>query len=167
MWLQIMKPTHFEMHTVYHITWIILAMGSANERRRHIVTHLLIGRAFCQNDPCIIHVCGFAVFVKWYDKCIVDPCHLSTHIHRSYFIGTAAIVRLWDNIRECFINTEIISFMENLRVLSMPVLPKIDGLSSENNTLFIPVISCVTARKDFMVGGVCGGINGYALYTII
>ena len=33
-------------------TGIILGMGSANERRRHIVTSSLIGWVHTQNDPC-------------------------------------------------------------------------------------------------------------------
>ena len=33
-------------------SWIILGMGSANERRRDIVTASLIGRAHTQNDAC-------------------------------------------------------------------------------------------------------------------
>ena len=33
---------------------IILGMGSANERRRYIVTSFLIGWAHTQNDPCIM-----------------------------------------------------------------------------------------------------------------
>ena len=32
--------------------WIILGMGSANERRRYYVTPPLIGRAHTQNDLC-------------------------------------------------------------------------------------------------------------------
>ena len=36
----------------YHEAWVILGIGSANERRRYNVTSSLIGWAYIQNDPC-------------------------------------------------------------------------------------------------------------------
>ena len=42
------------LNKIYDTIWgIILGMGSANERRRYIVTSSLIGWAHTQNDPCI------------------------------------------------------------------------------------------------------------------
>ena len=41
---------------IFLIIWIILCMGSANERRRYTVTQVLIGQAQTQNDPWITSI---------------------------------------------------------------------------------------------------------------
>ena len=58
-WVTMVKLIH---HSVLAAAWIILGMGSANERRHYMVTPPLIGRAHTQNDP-------------WG----VTPCHHPSH----------------------------------------------------------------------------------------
>ena len=47
------------------ISWIILGMGSANERRRYIVTPSLIGRAHSHNDPCMWYHSMWVWLLLW------------------------------------------------------------------------------------------------------
>ena len=56
--LSIDLPIPYMLHrgrtlTTAPVPGIILGMGSANERRRYIVTSSLIGRAHDKNDPCV------------------------------------------------------------------------------------------------------------------
>ena len=54
----------------HHSLGIILGMGSANERRRYIVTPSLIGRVPTQNDPC----CGSFEEAFWgLSNCLCHP----------------------------------------------------------------------------------------------
>ena len=48
------------------LSGIILSMGSANERRRYIVTPPLIGRAHTQNDPYLSIVFALKTLDQWY-----------------------------------------------------------------------------------------------------
>ena len=51
--LDLGKHAHREHRTCKYVSGIILDMGSANEKRRYIVTSSLIGWAHTENDPCV------------------------------------------------------------------------------------------------------------------
>ena len=48
---------------IEYITWLILSLHLANERRCYKVTPSLIGWAQTKNQPCIIYICCFQIQV--------------------------------------------------------------------------------------------------------